>query len=54
MNFPRLADNVWKLGITHWDRRLFDSLIMRLLGMNESAKEKPARAISQTHAVNPK
>lgn len=27
MNFPLLADGVWKLGVTDWDRRLFDSLI---------------------------
>ena len=33
---------------------LFDSLIMRLLGMNESAKERPARAPSQARAMNPK
>ena len=33
---------------------LFDSLIMKMLGLNESAKERPARAHSQTHAMNPK
>ena len=27
MNFPKIADNVWKLGVTDWDRRLFDALI---------------------------
>lgn len=27
MNFPQIAANVWKLGVTDWDRRLFDSLI---------------------------
>jgi len=27
LNFPQIAANVWKLGVTDWDRRLFDSLI---------------------------
>jgi hypothetical protein len=33
---------------------LFDSLIIKMLGLNESAKERRARAHSQTHAMNPK
>jgi flavorubredoxin len=27
MKFPQLAQNVWKLGVIDWDRRLFDALI---------------------------
>jgi flavorubredoxin len=27
LDYPHIAPNVWKLGVTDWDRRLFDSLI---------------------------
>ncbi len=27
LNFPQIVPGVWKLGVTDWDRRLFDSLI---------------------------
>jgi flavorubredoxin len=27
LDFPRIAGGIWKLGVTDWDRRLFDSLI---------------------------
>ena len=33
---------------------LFDSLIMTILGLNESAQERPARAPSPIRAMNPK
>ena len=33
---------------------IFDLLIMRLTGLGESAKEKPARAPSPVRAMNPK
>ena len=33
---------------------LFDSLIMTILGLNESAQERPARAASPIRAMNPK
>jgi hypothetical protein len=33
---------------------LFDSIIMRMLGLAESAEKKPAPALSPARPVNPK